>query len=115
MNWFPPGASPDLITFGSGEPVSALGTSSGAYEFAQKFTAEDLMPYLGKQLTAVEFYILNSNADFTLNIYTDEIAETPAYSIPVPNPVANAWNEVSLPDTLDLSGLDYLWMAYQTD
>lgn len=115
LNWFPPGASPNLLTFGSGEPVSALGTSSGIYEFAQKFTAADLMPYFGKQLTAVEFYILNSNADFMLKIYTDEFAEIPSYSISVANPVANAWNEVLLPDTLDLSGLDYLWMAYETD
>lgn len=115
LNWLPPGASPNLLTFGSGEPVSAIGTSSGNYEFAQKFTSEDILSYSGKQLTAVEFYILNSNADFTLNIYTDEFAETPAYSIPVANPVANAWNEVPLPDTLDLSVLDYLWMAYETD
>jgi len=115
LNWFPPGASSSLLTFGSGEPVSAIGTSTGIYEFAQRFAADDLMPYFGKQLTAVEFYILNSNADFTLNIYTGEFAEFPSYSIPVANPVANSWNEVLLPDTLDLSGLDYLWMAYETE
>ncbi len=115
LNWLPPGASPNLLSFGSGEPIGALGTSAGNYEFAQRFTTGDLMPYTGKQLSAVEFFITENDADFTLNIYTGEFAEFQVFSIGLVDPVPNEWNLVLLPDPLELSEPDYLWLAYETE
>lgn len=113
LNWLPPGASDNELRFGSGIPYSAVGTSAGLYEFAARFTADDLMPYTDKQLEKVSFFIFNDAADFTVNVYTDSSAQQPLYSIPVV-PVAGEWNEVTLPVPLPLATVDNLWLTYTT-
>jgi hypothetical protein len=115
LNWFAPGASPEELRFGSGQPIGALGSSSGKYEFSQRFTAADLLPYTGKQLDAVEIYIFDDNADFSLKVYTDEFAGEAIIDLPVEMLTADSWNEITLPVPLVLAGLDFLWIGYETD
>ena len=113
LNWFPPGGSSDVLKFGIGENFSAVGTSNGTYELAARFNPVDLVPYNGKQIDEVGFFITGTNAGFTLKVYTGENAETNLISLPVSNPVANQWNDIPLPFPLPVAELDYLWIGYE--
>lgn len=114
LNWLPPGSSPDELRFGSGEPFSAVGTSSGTYEFAARFTPNDLLPYAGKQLESVGFFVYESVAgDFSLKVYTGPDAENTLVDLPVADIQANAWNDVALPFSILIDEVDYLWIGYE--
>lgn len=113
LNWFPPGGSSDVLKFGNGENFSAVGTSNGTYELAARFNPVDLVPYNGKQIDEVGFFITGTNAGFTLKVYTGENAETNLISLPVSNPVANQWNDIPLPFPLPVAEIDYLWIGYE--
>jgi len=114
LNWLAPGASPDVLSYGNGEPFSTIGTSSGTYEFAAKFSPSDLLPYSGKQLEKVGFYPHEANAGFSLKVYTGQNAEVELINLPISNPTANAWNDIELPFPIILDQVDYLWIGYQT-
>ncbi|TVR77890.1 MAG: choice-of-anchor D domain-containing protein [Saprospirales bacterium] len=114
LNWLPPGASPNELRYGTGEPsTSIMAAAQMPIEIGAKFTSTELMPYDNRSLTAVNLFLLEADADFTVKVYTDESGESPLYEIPVDDPKVNQWNEVELPAPLDLSGLDYLWISYQ--
>lgn len=68
LDWLPPGFSHDELRFGNGDPFSAISTSEGTYEFAARFTPTDLMPYTGKQLDQVGFFINSTDAAFSLKV-----------------------------------------------
>ncbi|MBE0640338.1 MAG: choice-of-anchor D domain-containing protein [Bacteroidales bacterium] len=114
LNWFAPGASSDELRFGNGQPYSAIGTSSGTYEFAARFTPSDLMPYNGKQLEKVGFYPHSNNAIFSLRVYTGINAEVMLINLPLSNISAYQWNDIELPFPISLNEVDYLWIGYET-
>ena len=105
LNWFPPGSSPDELRFGSGLPYGGLYfTDSTTYEMAARFTPVDLMPYSGKLLEKVGFYLYDVNsANVKLKVYDDENAQNPIISLPVSNLTPEAWNDVELPFPLEIS------------
>lgn len=113
LQWLPPGASSDVLRFGSGEPFSSIGTSSGTYEFAARFAPADLMPYTGKQLDKVGFFIHSTDADFNLKVYTGADAGTEVINLPVSGLQAEEWNDISLPFSILLDEVDYLWIGYE--
>ncbi len=115
LDWLPPGASPDQLRFGNGQPFSSIGTSSGTYEFAARFTPTDLMPYAGNQLDKVGFYIHETNATFSLKVYSGPEAEINLIDLPLSNLEANAWNDISLPFPILLDEVDYLWIGYEIE
>jgi hypothetical protein len=115
LNWLPPGASPDVLRFGNGEPFSSIATSNGTYELAARFTPFDLMPYNDKQLDQVGFYLTGNNADFTLKVYSGEFADSALISLPLNNLVADQWNDIELPFPIAIAGLDYLWIGYEME
>jgi hypothetical protein len=115
LNWLPPGASPDVLRFGNGEPFSSIATSNGTYELAARFTPFDLMPYNGKQLDQVGFYLTGNNADFTLKVYSGEFADSALISLPLNNLLADQWNDIALPFPIAIAGLDYLWIGYEME
>jgi len=111
LNWLPPGADADELRFGNGLPFALVGTSAGLYEFAARFTQEDLMPYADKQLDEIGFYVGGSAGDFTVNVYTGNEATEPIFSQSV-SPVPGTWNDIALPEPLMLSNLENLWLTY---
>jgi hypothetical protein len=113
LNWMSPMASPDILRFGNGNPYSSIGTSSGTYEFAARFTPADLMPYSGKQLEKVGFLVHSTNANFRLKVYSGPDAENILVDMPVSNVLANTWNEFELPSAILIDELDYLWIGYE--
>ncbi len=114
LDWLPPGVSPDELRFGNGEPFSAIGTSEGTFEFAARFAPNDLLPYSGKQLDEVGFYVHASNAgDFSLKIYSGPDAETTLVDLPLANIQANSWNDFELPFSIPIDEVDYLWIGYE--
>jgi hypothetical protein len=113
LQWLPPGASSDVLRFGSGDPYSAIGTSSGTYEFAARFAPADLMPYTGKQLDEVGFFIYSTSADFNLKVYTGADADTEVINLPVSGLQADEWNDIELPFSILLDEVDYLWIGYE--
>lgn len=116
LNWLPPGFNPDALTFTNGEPLFVIGTSGpGKYEFAHRFTSSDLMPYSGKLLEQVSFYVYSVNSDFEVKIYIDEFAETPLITMPVSGLTSDSWNTFGLPEPLSLDQLEYLWIGYQIE
>ncbi len=115
LDWLPPGATPDQLRFGNGQPFSSIGTSSGTYEFAARFTPADLMPYAGNQLDKVGFYIHDTDADFSLKVYLGPEAEITLIDLPLSNLLANAWNDISLPFPILLDEVDYLWIGYEIE
>ncbi|MBE0660881.1 MAG: choice-of-anchor D domain-containing protein [Bacteroidales bacterium] len=115
LNWLPPGASPDVLRFGNGEPFSSIATSNGTYELAARFMPFELMPYNNKQLDQVGFYLTGNNADFTLKVYSGEFADSALISLPLNNLVADQWNDIALPFPIAIAGLDYLWIGYEME
>ncbi len=113
LQWLPPGSSPDVLQFGNGNPYSAIGTSSGTYEFAARFAPADLMPYTGKQLDKVGFFIHSTNADFNLKVYSGADAGTEVINLPVSGLQAEEWNDIALPFSILLDQVDYLWIGYE--
>jgi hypothetical protein len=113
LQWLPPGASSDVLRFGSGDPYSSIGTSSGTYEFAARFTPADLMPYTGKQLDKVGFFIHSTDADFNLKVYTGADAGIELINLPVSDLQAEEWNDIDLPFSILLDEVDYLWIGYE--
>ena len=114
LNWLPPGFSPDELRFGNGEPFSAVGTSSGTFEFAARFAPDDLIAYSGKQLDEVGFYIHAPVAGgFSLKVYSGPDAENTLVDLPLANIQANAWNDIQLPSSILIDGVDYLWIGYE--
>lgn len=115
LDWLPPGASSDQLRFGSGQAFSSIGTSAGTYEVAARFAPSDLMPYSGKQLDKVGFYVHSTNAGFRLKVYTGADANISLIDFPVNNLDANAWNDISLPFPIQLDDVDYLWIGYEME
>lgn len=113
LNWFLPGAALDVLRFGSGNPFSSIGTGPGTYEFAARFTPIDLMPYAGKQLDKVGFFIHSTNADFRLKVHFGPDADTEIINLPLTNLQAGEWNDISLPFPIQLDAVDYLWIGYE--
>ena len=114
LTWMPPGFSPDEMRFGNGEPFSAIGTSSGTFEFAARFGPDDMIPYSGKQLEQVGFYVHASvSGDFSLKVYSGPNGETTLVNIPVTNVQTNAWNDIELPFPILVDEVDYLWIGYE--
>jgi hypothetical protein len=113
LQWLPPGSLPDVLRFGNGNPYSSIGTSSGTYEFAARFAPADLMPYTGKQLDEVGFFIYSTSADFNLKVYTGADADTEVISLPVSDLQADEWNDIELPFSILLDEVDYLWIGYE--
>jgi hypothetical protein len=116
LNWFPPGTSPGVLQVGNGEPFGIIGTSGpSTFEFAHRYTAVDLMPYYGKKLDQIGFYIGSANANFVMKVYTDENGQVPIISLPVSNLTADSWNDIALPVPITLDQEDYLWIGYEID
>lgn len=116
LNWLPPGFSPDELRFGNGEPFSTVGTSSGTFEFAARFTPADLMPYSGKQLDEVGFFVNEAVlGDYTLRVYSGPDAGNTLVDIPLTNIQANSWNNAELPFSILIDEVDYLWIGYEID
>ncbi len=114
LNWMPPGFSPDELRFGNGEPFSAVGTSSGTFEFAARFTPDDLIPYSGKQLDELGFYVHDSvSGDFKLRVYGGPDAENILLDLPLDNLQAHSWNDIGLPFPILIDEMDYLWIGYE--
>ncbi len=115
VSWFPPNASPDELKFGTGENAFTVGTSDGTYEMAVKFSPLDLMAYQGKFLNEIDFYIGSTNAEFTLKIYKGGNASEEVLSLPLNNAdlLENQWNNVTLPEPIQISAADHLWIGYQ--
>ena len=114
LNWTPPGFSPDELRFGNGEPFSAVGTSSGTFEFAARFAPDDLIAYSGKQLDEVGFYIHAPVAGgFSLKVYSGPDAENTLVDLPITDIQTNAWNAIQLPSSILIDEVDYLWIGYE--
>ena len=117
LSWFPPGSSPDELRFGSGLPYGGLYYSdSTTYEMAAKFSPVDLMPYSGKLLQEIGFYLYDvSGANIKLKVYDDENAQNPIINLPLSNLTPEAWNDIELPFPIQIDQLDNLWIGYEAE
>jgi hypothetical protein len=86
---------------------------------ASPFSAEDMSPYSGSNLTRVKFYPKAATANYYICIWTsppweeDQIVE-----YPVSNPTINDWTDVILPNPVEIIPGNELWIGYkitQTD
>ncbi|MDP3445805.1 MAG: choice-of-anchor D domain-containing protein, partial [Ignavibacteria bacterium] len=114
LNWYPPGFTPGLIQYGSGETMSALGYStSGVLEAAVKFGPEELMPYDGQTLSEVEFYTWSNLSTFKIKVYTGENAETLLLEQDVNTVSEMGWNDIALSTPIPIVSNNWLWIAYE--
>lgn len=114
LKWYPPGFALNELVQGNGVAAAAVMTPEPIpFEVGARFDAMDLMPYSNRFLSSVNVFLFSTEADFLIKVYTDESGEQPLYEIPMDNPQLNQWNEVSLPERIELNGLENLWLSYE--
>ncbi|MFK7907201.1 MAG: hypothetical protein AB8B69_18840 [Chitinophagales bacterium] len=103
----------DLHYDGANESAPFL--DIGTWEAAARFPANVMMEFQGKNLTEVEFFILERPDACAIHIYgegTSDAAGTLLYSENVSNSVnANSWNRHMLSTPLVISGEEDLWIS----
>ena len=116
LTWIPPqeGGEEGWIQHDNGEYAGSLGlTNGGEWAVATRFTATEMMPYVGGSLTEVTIYPCEETADYTVTVWSGSNASTLIAEIPLTNPVIEDWNQVTLPDPILIeSGTEY-WIGYQ--
>lgn len=90
----------DWITWTNMTTGNAVGTNSAiVFDVAHRWTHEDLIPYLGRSLTRIEFIPIYNDCVYTLKVWTGGSATsagTLVHSQEVVAPVLNEWNTVFL-------------------
>jgi len=115
----------DAIEIGGGEGwigwddgvwADALGLNQAAeWDVASRFTEDDMMPYVGGNLTTVKFYPSEPTTNYTVRVWTGTQAANLVAEVPVASPVIDAWNEIELPTPVPIVFGEELWVGYQND
>ncbi len=96
-----------------GDNVTAPFLPARTFEGAARFTATQLEPYIGDELSEVEFYIQDMPTACEVRIYTSN-SGTPSNSVYIQNVTnsisANGWNRHVLSEPYIIDGQD-LWVS----
>ena len=115
LEWIDPlaGGGEGWIYWDNGNYAGALGlTDPGEWDAASRFTASDLLPYVGSQLTIVKFYPTAQTTEYTVSIWKGTMADSLVAEVYVPNPTIEDWNDVTLPEPIPIEMGDELWIGY---
>lgn len=95
---------------------NGIGLNQAAeWDVAARFTEEDMIPYVGGSLTKVKFWPRVASTNYTVRVWTGEMASNLAAEVPVPSPVIESWNEIDLPVPVLIEYGEELWVGYQND
>ena len=116
LNWDAPqiGGVEGWIQHDNGEWAGSLGlTNGGEWSVATRFTAEELMPYVGGSLTKVSFFPCEQTADYTVSVWKGSDGSDLLCEVPVNSPEIEDWNEIILPASIEIEIGEEFWIGYQ--
>ena len=97
-----------------GVNISAPQISMGLHESSVRFESRYLLPYQGRILESIQFYIAYIPDDLTLRIYENERSsnepQTLLYEALITGSRASSWNTYDLSEGLMIDGSD-LWIS----
>ena len=116
LSWLAPGAD-QFLRYDNGVNADAIGlTAGGTFEAAARFPSSIMMPFVGKELTDVEIYILDVPSSCVIKIYDEGTASAPGallYSEDVTSSiVGSSFNDITLASPVAINGND-LWISYE--
>ncbi len=116
LTWDPSelGGEEGWIGWDNGTYAGSIGlNAAGEWYVASRFTASDMMPYVGGELTTVKFIPgTSTTSDYSVRVWTGAMASDLMSEEDIVNPVPEEWNEVDLttPVTIELG--EELWVGY---
>jgi len=116
LTWDPSemGGEEGWIGWDNGALEGYLGlTDPGEWDVASRFTASDMIPYVGGQITSVKFMPgTSTTSDFTVSVWTGTMAADLMSEEDITDPVPTEWNEVDLSTPVTIEVGQELWIGY---
>jgi len=116
LTWDPSemGGEEGWIGWDNGVLEGYLGlTDGGEWYVASRFTASDMIPYVGGELTTVKIMPGNStSSEYSVRVWTGTMASDLMASEDIANPVPIEWNEVDLSTPVPIVAGQELWVGY---
>ena len=107
----------DWITWTNMTTGNSVGTNSAiVFDVAHRWTHEDLLPYMGRSISRIEFIPTYANCVYTIKVWTGGSATnagTLVHSQVVQNPVINEWNRVFLTVRIPIPATGELYYGYE--
>lgn len=109
LTWTPPGGPiyQDWIRYDDGVPAVFIGTNAAAnFDAAIRFTQTELTGLANRYITKVRFIPHVTACEYSVKVWTGGSSLTNAgtlvVTVPVPNPVMDTWNVVTLPTPIQI-------------
>ena len=108
------GGEEGWLAWDNGELEGYLGlTDPGEWDVASRFTADDIMPYIGGQINEVKFMPGTfGTSDFTVRVWTGTMASNLVAEETVLNPEPTEWSTVTLSTPVDIVQGQEIWIGY---
>lgn len=100
-----------------GDNFTAPTFGAGFYEFAVRFTNNELSPFVGESITEVSFYLYEMPSFMNVTFSPDLTFSEPAaiaYEQEVTNASTNSWNTIKLDTPYPVDG-SAIWIGIQVD
>jgi Secretion system C-terminal sorting domain/Immune inhibitor A-like, MAM domain/Dockerin type I domain len=107
------GGSEGWINWDDGLNDTAIGlTAGGTLWTAARFDVMDMMPYVGGEITQMEFYISDIPDELIVHIWSGSQGDTELMSEPYV-PQAEAWNTIDLATPVLIESMTEYWIGYE--
>jgi hypothetical protein len=118
LTWTPPTGMiyQDWIHYDDGINYDAVGTNAALnFDVAARWTQTELSGITDRYITKVKFYPYEDSCAYAVKVWTGGNSPTNpgtlVLTLPVPNPVIDAWNEVTLPSAIQIPSVGELWIG----
>lgn len=118
LNWVDPfaGGETGWMHWDNGVNNDGVGAgdSTATYDAAIRFDAIDLLPYSGSSITKVKFFPRHTEGydTYSATVKVWDAGTVELASVPVANLVYNEWNEVTLPNPIEIEQNMELYVGY---
>lgn len=118
LDWMPPGSpdptANDWLHWDNGNNSDAIGlTDGGTFYVAVRFTAEDLVDYVGTNLTKIRIFPYSPGGTIVLKAWTSTDSTQLVISQPVDSYTPGVWNEFILNTPVPIPENEELWFGYE--
>ncbi len=114
LNWSPPPSGLEgWIRWDNGTNAGSLGLNApGEWDAASRFSSAHMQPYVGGQITKVQFFPTSPTTTYTIYIWSGPGASTVETTEAVTDPTIDDWNEIILTTQITIAeGTEY-WIGY---
>jgi len=116
LTWDPAeiGGEEGWIGWDNGVLEGYLGlNAAGEWDVASRFTASDLMPYVGGEITTVKFMPgTSTSSSYSVRVWTGAAAGELVAEEDITNPIPTEWNEIDLSTPITIEAGEAMWIGY---